>query len=173
MDTGKCRITKYTYGTPFCTDAVVEHVAAGEGLPSYITKLDNGFTYQMDPSDVVYGLGENVRGINKRGWHYISNNSDEPNHREDRTSLYASHNFIIVDGQERVHERYIVRTKLGYGVLDYLAVCSNYGAVIVVVTASAVIHLIRKRRVEDKLNAFIKKRHYMTVRELCRVANRL
>lgn len=101
MATEKCRITKYTYGKPFFTDAVVEEIPAGEGAPSYVIETGAGFTYQMGDSDVVYGLGENVRGINKRGWHYISNNSDEPNHREDRTSLYASHNFIIVDGRER------------------------------------------------------------------------
>lgn len=101
MATTGCRITKYTYGKPFCTDAVVEKFASAEGEPSHMTKIVNGFTCQMEDSDVVYGLGENVRGINKRGWHYISNNSDEPNHREDRTSLYASHNFIIVDGRER------------------------------------------------------------------------
>lgn len=100
MVTG-CKITKYTYGEPFFTDAVVEKVAEGKGAPSYVKEMEKGFTYQMEASDVVYGLGENVRGINKRGWHYISNNSDDPNHREDRTSLYASHNFIIVDGRER------------------------------------------------------------------------
>ena len=100
MVTG-CKITKYTYGEPFFTDAVVEKVAEGKGEPSYVKEMEKGFTDQMEASDVVYGLGENVRGINKRGWHYISNNSDDPNHREDRTSLYASHNFIIVDGRER------------------------------------------------------------------------
>ena len=100
MVTG-CKITKYTYGKPLFTDAVVETVMEGEGIPSYVKETENGFTYQMDPSDTVYGLGENVRGINKRGWRYISNNSDEPNHREDRASLYASHNFILVDGKER------------------------------------------------------------------------
>ena len=46
----------------------------------------------------VYGLGENVRGINKRGWIYKSCCADEPNHLEDRTSLYASHNFLVLDG---------------------------------------------------------------------------
>lgn len=96
-----CRITKYTYGEPFFTDAVVEKIPVGKGVPSYVTETENGFTYQMESSDVVYGLGENVRGINKRGWHYVSNNSDEPSHREDKVSLYASHNFIIVDGRER------------------------------------------------------------------------
>ncbi|MDO5411108.1 MAG: glycoside hydrolase family 31 protein [Lachnospiraceae bacterium] len=97
----KCKITKYTYGKPFFTDAVTEKIAQGEGAPAYVTEIENGFTYQMGDSDVVYGLGENVRGINKRGWHYISNNTDDPNHREDKVSLYGTHNFIIVDGKER------------------------------------------------------------------------
>lgn len=101
MAVNECKITKYTYGKPFETDAVVEKISEGEGVPSYVKETETGFTYQMETSDVVYGLGENVRGINKRGWHYVSNNSDEPNHREDKTSLYASHNFIIVDGKER------------------------------------------------------------------------
>lgn len=101
MAVSGCKITKYTYGKPFFTDAVVEEIAAGEGAPSYVTELENGFTYQMAASDVVYGLGENVRGINKRGWRYVSNNTDECDHKEDRVSLYASHNFIIVDGVQR------------------------------------------------------------------------
>ncbi|MDY2627459.1 MAG: glycoside hydrolase family 31 protein [Lachnospiraceae bacterium] len=96
-----CRITKYTYGTPFFTDAVVEKIPSGEGAPAYIERAEDGFRYVMEPADVVYGLGENVRGINKRGWRYISNNSDDPAHREDKTSLYGSHNFMIVDGKDR------------------------------------------------------------------------
>ena len=58
-------------------------------------------TYTMDPEDIVYGLGENVRGINKRGWIYESKCSDESKHLEDRRSLYAAHNFIVVDGREK------------------------------------------------------------------------
>ena len=58
-------------------------------------------TCRMDADAVVYGLGENVRGINKRGWIYESRCSDEPHHHEDKRSLYAAHNFILFDGRER------------------------------------------------------------------------
>lgn len=94
-------IRKYTYGNPIQTDAVVEKQETQTGdIPYFAVSAEHGFqlSYTMDPSDVVYGLGENVRGINKRGWLYESRNADEPNHREDRHSLYASHNFLLVDG---------------------------------------------------------------------------
>mgnify|MGYP000444154867 CR=1 FL=1 len=49
--------------------------------------------------DIVYGLGEANRGINKRGYCYISNCTDDPVHTEDKRSLYGAHNFIIVSGK--------------------------------------------------------------------------
>ena len=54
----------------------------------------------MDKDDIVYGLGEANRGINKRGYCYVSNCSDDPNHTEDKRSLYAAHNFIVISGKE-------------------------------------------------------------------------
>ena len=69
-------IQKYTYGTPFETDAIVTSIPASEGTPAYGTiSTENGFsfTYDMDDNDVVYGLGESNRGINKRGYVYESN----------------------------------------------------------------------------------------------------
>jgi len=36
------------------------------------------------------------RGINKRGWHYITNNTDESRHSEDKLSFYGAHNFLLV-----------------------------------------------------------------------------
>ena len=59
------------------------------------------FVYQMDRNDVVYGLGQNIRGINKRGWTYTSYATDEPNQTESIRSLYGAHNFFIVDGKDR------------------------------------------------------------------------
>ena len=53
-----------------------------------------------DKERAVYGLGEQVRGINKRGWIYISNCTDDPNHREDTRSLYAAHNFLVFAEEE-------------------------------------------------------------------------
>ncbi|MBR1758696.1 MAG: alpha-glucosidase, partial [Lachnospiraceae bacterium] len=46
--------------------------------------------------DLVYGLGETVRGMNKRGWIYVSNNADDPHHQETTRSLYGAHNFFVV-----------------------------------------------------------------------------
>ena len=59
-------IQKYTYGTPFETDAIVTSIPASEGTPAYGTiSTENGFSfaYDMDDNDVVYGLGESNRGI--------------------------------------------------------------------------------------------------------------
>lgn len=56
-------IQKYTYGTPFETDAIVTSIPASEGTPAYGTiSTENGFsfTYDMDDNDVVYGLGEST-----------------------------------------------------------------------------------------------------------------
>lgn len=96
-------IQKYVYGKPFSTEAVVTEVAAGEGTPAYgRIEMEQGFcfTYIMEETDIVYGLGEANRGLNKRGYCYISDCTDDPNHTEDKRSLYGAHNFIVVSGKE-------------------------------------------------------------------------
>ena len=96
-------IKKYTYGKPFQTESVVVDIAAEKGQPDHGNiDLTAGFSYTfgLGDSDIVYGLGEANRGINKRGYKYISNNADNPHHHEDVYSLYASHNFIIVSGAQ-------------------------------------------------------------------------
>lgn len=92
-------IKKYVYGEPFPTDAVVNDIEKTEGiLPYFETDSKGTFTYRFSENDVVYGLGEQIRGINKRGWQYVSWNYDNPHHHEDARSLYGSHNFIIISG---------------------------------------------------------------------------
>jgi alpha-glucosidase len=74
---------------------------ATNGNPSVGTIcLEEGFsfTYTLDSEDVVYGLGEANRGINKRGYCYISDCTDIPEHTEEIRSLYGAHNFIVVSG---------------------------------------------------------------------------
>ena len=93
-------IYKKQYGQPFDTESVV-----GSSLPMmetipYLTKEPDGFSYAMEPQDVLYGLGENVRGINKRGWVYESKCSDDGNHTEGKSSLYGAYNFMIVSGKD-------------------------------------------------------------------------
>ena len=96
-------IKKYTYGTPFPTESVTEQFAVSEGMPEFgVIHLQEGFSFtcKLRDEDIVYGLGEANRGINKRGYRYISNNSDNPHHHEDVYSLYAAHNFIIGSGEQ-------------------------------------------------------------------------
>lgn len=94
-------IKKYIYGNPFSTDAVVKDIGKSEDkLPFFETDGHGKFTYNLAENDIVYGLGEQIRGINKRGWQYISWNYDNPNHHEDTRSLYGAHNFIIVSGKK-------------------------------------------------------------------------
>lgn len=92
-------IYKKQYGHPFDTESVVgSFVPAMETIP-YLTREPDGFSYAMDPQDILYGLGENIRGINKRGWVYESKCSDDPNHTESKSSLYGAYNFMIVSGK--------------------------------------------------------------------------
>ena len=95
-------IRKYRYGTPFDTEELTEKIATTEGVFPYgEISQEEGFaiTYIMDEDDIVYGLGEYNRGINKRGYCYISYFTDDPEHTEDKRSLYGAHNFIIVSGK--------------------------------------------------------------------------
>ena len=95
---GDTMIRHYIIGEPIETDSVVLNipVEAGE-IPGFV--LDPGaktIRHRMDSEDVIYGLGETVRGMNKRNWLYISNNTDDYMHTEGKHSLYASQNFILV-----------------------------------------------------------------------------
>lgn len=99
-------VKKYVYGNPFETEAVVTDIRPETDAPAYGTVAVNddgsfSYTYKLAAKDRVYGLGENVRGINKRGFEYISNCTDQPKHHEDAKSLYGAHNFLIVDGETR------------------------------------------------------------------------
>ena len=104
-------IKKFTFGTPTETEAVICRegiVEPGEKVPYFSVASSGGdqdkshvLTYGMGEQDIVYGLGENIRGINKRGWLYESNCTDDPKHTESKHSLYAAHNFFLVDGKER------------------------------------------------------------------------
>ncbi|MBU9728584.1 glycoside hydrolase family 31 protein [Diplocloster modestus] len=96
-------IQKYVFGTPFETEAVVKDIPAVNGEPAYgCISTENGFryTYRMDCEDKIYGLGEANRGINKRGFRYISDCTDNPEHTEDAVSMYGAHNFLIVSGKD-------------------------------------------------------------------------
>ena len=96
-------IKKYVFGNPIETGATVQKIP--ESL-SKISVMQTEKTedkvvlfYNMEKEDIVYGLGEQVRGINKRGFSYISYATDDPIHTEGKHSLYGIHNFLIVSGK--------------------------------------------------------------------------
>ncbi len=99
-----CAVKRYTFGTPFPTHAVVRSIPCETGEVQEMLVRDEGRILQLllDAEDIVFGLGEQVRGLNKRGWKYISNNTDDPNHTEGKHSLYGSHNFLMIDGIEKI-----------------------------------------------------------------------
>lgn len=149
-------ITKYTYGNPFQTDAVVQKLEVQNGDVPYFTVAKTEeqlqFEYTLENEEKVYGLGENVRGINKRGWIYKSCCADEPNHLEDRTSLYASHNFLVLDGgkeQFGVFFDYpgIITFDVGYTHLNELKITlSEPDADVYVMTGESILDIVKQFR---------------------------
>lgn len=149
-------ITKYTYGNSFQTDAVVQKLEVQNGDIPYFTveKTEEQlqFEYTLENEEKVYGLGENVRGINKRGWVYKSCCADEPNHLEDRTSLYASHNFLVLDGgreQFGVFFDYpgIITFDVGYTHLNELKITlSEPDADVYVMTGESILDIVKQFR---------------------------
>ena len=147
-------IRKYTYGAPLRTDAVTSEIPAESGALSYgavCTKDGFSFTYTMDSDAVVYGLGEANRGINKRGYCYISDCTDDPNHTEDKRSLYGAHNFIVVWGKETFGLFFDYPSRLtfdiGYTRMDTLAVsCGNADLDLYVITGSSPYDIVKQFR---------------------------
>ena len=120
------KVIKYTYGQPIETDAVVlGNIKVGENL-SYLALEGKSFKYKLQKDIPVYGLGESVRGINKRGWIYESFCSDDDMHTETKRSLYAAHNFIII-AEEKPFGLFIdypgrLTFDIGYSQLDELVI---------------------------------------------------
>ena len=92
-------IRRYTFGNPVDTDAVFRHLPAEDGNVPYFTLSRDGekviLTVSLSPDEILFGLGESVRGINKRGFLFRSWCSDVFNHTESTESLYGSHNLLV------------------------------------------------------------------------------
>ncbi len=114
-------IYRLKLGNPFETDAVVNTETVNERTDIEFTELFGNLgvqfyyekhpaegepaislSYEMSDSAVVYGLGETMRGINKRGFRYVSYNTDEPDQLETKQSLYGSHNFLVIKDEDEV-----------------------------------------------------------------------
>ena len=147
-------IQKYVYGKPFTTEAVVEEVAVAAGTPAYGSiEAEQGFrfTYKMEENDIVYGLGEANRGLNKRGYCYTSDCTDDPNHTEDKRSLYGAHNFIVVAGRETFGLFFdypsTITFDIGYTKVDTLQVsCENADLNLFVIDGNSPYDIVKQFR---------------------------
>ena len=129
-------IRKYVFGSPFFTGAVVQDIPASSGAVPYFTlsRKDSSviLTLALQPDEVLFGLGESVRGINKRGFRYRSWNSDVFNHTEATESLYGSHNLLVFFSPSRLFGVYLddpgsVTWDLGYTRSDTAVITSENG----------------------------------------------
>lgn len=126
-------VKKYSFGNPIETDAVVKDIAETEWKDGMFRKVGNSFHYTLRPDEIIYGLGENVRGMNKRGWRYVSECADNPNHCEHTNSLYGAHNFIMAgDGVQKTCGLFVdtpgrVTFDAGYTDIDELCITMEDG----------------------------------------------
>ncbi len=97
-------IKKFRIGKPFDTKAVTAEIQE-EKISAFPLELSQEercvVAFELRGEDMIFGLGETVRGINKRGWIYESWCSDETEHTEDKRSLYGAHNFIVVSSKDK------------------------------------------------------------------------
>lgn len=98
-------IKYYAYGKPYETEAVIKKIESSplESIPFFQVYEDEGikFQYTMGKNDIIFGMGQNLGGLNKRGRKYVSFSADDPLHAEHKESLYGVHNFFIVDGDKK------------------------------------------------------------------------
>lgn len=93
-------IKRFIFGNPIDTEAILDKPSPSGWKTQQINAIsvrNDGLDIVMQEDDYVYGLGESVRGINKRGHRYVAFCTDDPVHTEDKESLYGAHNFILIN----------------------------------------------------------------------------
>ena len=129
-------IRRYVFGDPVDTDAVVMRLPVETGDVPFFGLSRDGcrviLSLSLSPEEILFGLGESVRGVNKRGFRYRSWNSDVFNHTESTESLYASHNLLVFFSPSRLFGIYLddpgaVTWDLGYTRSDMAVITSENG----------------------------------------------
>ena len=147
-------IKKYTFGKPFFTGAVIETLNPEVStIPYFSVNSENGikFDFKMQDRDIVYGLGEATRGINKRGYVYDSYCSDDFCHMETTKSLYGAHNFILIEGEECFGAFFDYPTRLtfdiGFTKADILSVSAEKADIdVYIIEGSSPLEIVKEFR---------------------------
>lgn len=120
----------YQSGDPVETGIIQLEKEFGEYVLPFEVKKKDGHSFIEFPltdGDRVFGLGPNLGGINKRGRQYESYCTDDPIHHEDKTTLYGSHNFFILEDDEVATGFFIdypsrIRYDVGFTDLDSFSI---------------------------------------------------
>ncbi|SHE27217.1 alpha-glucosidase [Marinitoga hydrogenitolerans DSM 16785] len=96
--------TLYRFGKPFETEATVieknllvfNKTSTIEFFEINVLSDKTILTFKLEDKDRVYGLGQTLGGLNKRGKRYKLYATDDPLHTPEKESLYGSHPFLIV-----------------------------------------------------------------------------
>ena len=129
-------IRRFDFGTPIPTGAVVRDLEPQQSPVSFFDVEEAAgkvkFTIGLDKDDIIFGLGENVRGMNKRGHLYRSWNMDDFSHTENKAGIYASHNLLLFTGESKLFGVYFddpgaVSFDLGYTHTDTAVITSENG----------------------------------------------
>ena len=148
-------IQKYLYGAPFDTESVVAPIPASQGEPPVgtVKTSESGFCFAcpLAEGDRVYGLGEANRGINKRGFVYVSDNVDDGLHTENKQRMYAAHNFIVISGQQNLGLFFDyparIRFDIGFTRRDWLEVtCERADLALYVITGDSACDVVKQFR---------------------------
>ncbi|WP_029324620.1 glycoside hydrolase family 31 protein [Butyrivibrio sp. AE3004] len=147
-------ITRYTIGNPIETESVITDIPLDKGDIPFWTRKDDekSLSISLAEDARVFGLGETIRGINKRGWVYDSNCTDDPVHSEDKHSLYAAQNFFIISSSEQTFGTYIdtpgkVRFDIGYTEMDRFAIrFEDFDADIYIIQAPGMVDIVKEFR---------------------------
>lgn len=158
-------IKHFTIGNPIETESVVRQLPVEasdlsviEGELAAVTgsaelsEESGEIRLPLSEDDIVYGLGESVRGMNKRGWIYSSDCTDDPYHLEEKHSLYAAHNFLLITSVRRSYALYVdtpgyVTFDIGYTWLDELRIAlREYDANLYLITGESCRDIVRQFR---------------------------
>lgn len=129
-------IRRYDFGSPISTGAVVRSLPVESApVPYFTTKAEEGrvsFTLGLAEDDIIFGLGESLRGMNKRGHLFRAWNSDDCEHTENKGSIYGSHNLLLFSGKGKCFGVYFddpgaVTFDLGYTRGDTAVITSENG----------------------------------------------
>jgi len=149
-------IRRYDFGQPYDTGAVVRQLPLStDPVPHFAVRLEGSrvvFSTPLGEDDMIFGLGQAVRGLNKRGHRYRAWNSDDFSHTEDKASLYGSHNLLLFTGETGVFGAFFddpgaVDFDLGYTRSNEAVITSENGNLTVyVIDGDSLTGLVREFR---------------------------